>query len=160
MVKKKALKKATKEEIASPPHPEDVLELDELWSFVQSKRFQVWIWVAINRRTRQIVGHYCGDRSDESCKAFWEGIPIEYRQCHSYSDFWASYEVMIDSGKHQSVGKESGETAHIERWFNTLRQRLGRFVRKTLSFSKCHWMHEYVLELFIRRYNNEIATGA
>jgi len=31
--------------------------------------------------------------------------------------------------------RESGETAHVERWKNTLRQRLARFVRLTLSFS-------------------------
>ncbi len=31
--------------------------------------------------------------------------------------------------------RETGETAHVERWKNTLRQRLARFVRMTLSFS-------------------------
>jgi hypothetical protein len=34
------------------------------------------------------------------------------------------------------VVKETGETAHVERWNNTLRQRLARFLRMTLSFSK------------------------
>ena len=34
----------------------------------------------------------------------------------------------------RAVGKETGETAHVERWNNTLRQRLARFVRKTLAF--------------------------
>jgi IS1 family transposase len=34
------------------------------------------------------------------------------------------------------VGKETGETAHIERLNNTWRQRLSRLVRQTLSFSK------------------------
>ncbi len=37
---------------------------------------------------------------------------------------------------HTAVGKETGETAHVERWNNTLRQRLARFVRMTLSFSR------------------------
>ena len=35
---------------------------------------------------------------------------------------------------------ETGETAHVERWKNTLRQRLARFVRMTLSFSKSEIM--------------------
>ena len=35
------------------------------------------------------------------------------------------------------MGKETGETAHIERWNNILRQQLARFLRKALSFSKC-----------------------
>ncbi|CAD7851862.1 MAG: hypothetical protein, partial [Olavius algarvensis Gamma 1 endosymbiont] len=39
--------------------------------------------------------------------------------------------------QHRPVGKETGETNHVERWNNTLRQHLSRFVCKTLSFSKC-----------------------
>ena len=38
--------------------------------------------------------------------------------------------------RHQPVGKESGLTSYIERLNNTLRQRISRLVRKTLSFSK------------------------
>src|SRR3989440_1652556 len=48
---------------------------------------------------------------------------------------------------------ETGETAHVERWKNTLRQRLARFVRMTLSFSKSVVMHEACLLLFLHRYN-------
>jgi len=47
-------------------------------------------------------------------------------------------------------------TAHIERWNNTLQKQLARFVRKTLSFSKCIKMHEICLKLFTRRYNTEL----
>ena len=38
--------------------------------------------------------------------------------------------------RHQPVGKESRLTSYIERLNNTLRQRISRLVRKTLSFSK------------------------
>jgi insertion element IS1 protein InsB len=34
---------------------EDILELDELWSFVGSKAEQRWLWLALCRRTRQVV---------------------------------------------------------------------------------------------------------
>jgi IS1 family transposase len=54
---------------------------------------------------------------------------------------------------HSAVGKETGETAHVERWNNTLRQRLARFVRMTLSFSKSEVMHEACLLLFLHRYH-------
>jgi IS1 family transposase len=60
--------------------------------------------------------------------------------------------------QHSAVGKETGETAHVERWNNTLRQRLARFVRKTLSFSKSLFMHEACLSLFLHRYNLERAA--
>ena len=46
----------------------------------------------------------------------------------------------------RTVGKETGETAHVERWNNTLRQRLARFVRKTLAFSKSDHFHQLALK--------------
>jgi insertion element IS1 protein InsB len=55
--------------------------------------------------------------------------------------------------QHTAVGKETGETAHVERWNDTLRQRLARFVRMTLSFSKSVVMHEACLLLFLHGYN-------
>ncbi|TAK60538.1 IS1 family transposase [Methylobacter sp.] len=54
---------------------------------------------------------------------------------------------------HPSVGKETGQTAHIERWNNTLRQRLARFVRKSLAFSQTNEFHHIALQLFIHEYN-------
>ena len=132
---------------------EDVLELDELWSFVLKKANQRWVWVALCRRTRQIVAYFIGDRSETSCLQLWRRIPLAYTRCHSFSDFWETYQRIFATDRHQSVGKDSGQTAHIERWFNTLRQRLARFVRKTLSFSKSDKFHEAVFRLFVHHYN-------
>jgi IS1 family transposase len=61
--------------------------------------------------------------------------------------------LVIPAQQHTAVGKEAGATAHVERWNNTLRQRLGWFVRKTLSFSKSDRMREMCLRLFLHRYN-------
>jgi len=55
------------------------------------------------------------------------------------------------------VGKETGETAYVGRWINTLRQHLVRFVRKTLTFSKSLLMHKACLNLFLHHYNHERA---
>ena len=136
-----------------PAQENDVLELDELWSFVLKKRNKRWIWIALCRRTRQVVAYVIGDRGEETCRKLWERIPVAYRKCHTFSDFWEAYQKVFPEETHQSMGKESGQTNHIERWNNTLRQRLARFVRKTLSFSKSEFYHELVLKLFIFRYN-------
>jgi insertion element IS1 protein InsB len=130
-----------------------VLELDELWSFVLKKTNQVWIWIALCRKTRQVVAYAVGDRSEQTCHRLWEAIPAAYRIGQCYTDFWVAYRAVIPEEQHTAVGKESGETAHIERWNNTLRQRLARFVRKTLSFSKSMVMHNICLNLFLHRYN-------
>jgi IS1 family transposase len=142
-------------ETLEPPQKTDVLELDELWSFVFKKSEKRWIWIALCRRTRQIVAYYIGDRSEKSCRSLWKRIPQVYKKLCSYSDFWETYQKVFSSETHQSVGKKSGETNHVERWNNTLRQRLARFVRKTLSFSKSDIFHEIVLKLYIFYYNTE-----
>jgi len=138
-----------------PAAADDVLELDELWSFVKRKVNKRWVWVALCRRTRQIVAYYIGDRSEASCHQLWRRIPSTYRHCHSFSDFWDTYNAVFDESRHQSVGKEAGETNHLERWFNTLRQRMARFVRRTLSFSKTDHFHEMALRLFIHYHNHQ-----
>lgn len=62
-------------------------------------------------------------------------------------------EKVFPEDRHQPVGKQSGQTNHVERWNGTLRQRLGPFVRKALSFSKSEEMHEICLLLFLHYYN-------
>jgi len=49
-----------------------------------------------------------------------------------FTDYWEAYQDIIPNEPHFLVGKETGETSHVERWNNTLRQNLARFVRKTL----------------------------
>ena len=137
----------------APVEENDVLELDELWSFVLKKANKRWIWIALCRRTRQIVAYFIGDRSEASCRKLWQRIPEAYKTCCSFSDFWEAYQNVFPSDTHQAVGKESGETAHVERWNGTLRQRIARFVRKTLSFSKSDFFHDIVLKIFIHSYN-------
>ena len=157
MVEKKAERlpplSATLRAPAPQEAPQAILELDELWSFVLKKANKRWIWIALCRLTRQVVAYVIGDRSAASCRRLWEKIPEMYRVGHCYTDFWEAYQQVLPDEHHTAVGKESGETAHVERWNNTLRQRLARFVRKSLSFSKSEEMHEICLRLFLHRYN-------
>jgi insertion element IS1 protein InsB len=138
---------------APAPDTTPVLELDELWSFVGSKAEPAWIWVALDRETRQVIAGCLGDRSEESCRYLWEQVPAPWRAATCYTDFWEAYQAVIPDTQHRQAGKGTGETAHIERFNNTLRQRLGQFVRKTLSFSKSDQMHDARLQLFLHRYN-------
>ena len=139
---------------------DDVLELDELCSFVIKKRNKRWVWIALCRRTRQIVAYFIGDRSEKSCWQLFRRIPNlskDYKKCRTYSDFWQAYRKVFPTDRHKSVGKASGKTAHVERWNLTLRQRVGRFVRATLSFSKSDFFHNLAVKLFIHDYNRTVA---
>jgi len=55
------------------------------------------------------------------------------------------------------VGKDSGQTNHSERFNTTLRQRVGRLVRKTLAFSKKLENHIGAIRYFIHHYNASLA---
>jgi insertion element IS1 protein InsB len=133
------------------------IECDELWSFVGDKKRKVWIWLAIDRNTREIVGVHVGSRDKEAALKLWQSLPPVYRQCAvCYTDFWQAYTCVLPKKRHKAVGKDSGKTNHIERFNCTLRQRISRLVRKTLSFSKKLENHIGAIWIFIHHYNSEI----
>jgi IS1 family transposase len=136
-----------------------ILELDELWSFIVKKANKMWIWIAHCWKTRQVVARVIGDRSKETCLVLWNNVPEAYKAGHCFSDFWEAYQAIIPDEQLDQVGKEMGETVHIECWNCTPRQRLCRFIRKTLSFSKDIIMHTLCLDLFFYRYNLERAIS-
>ena len=149
-----------RETLAAPDPAEAVaLELDEMWSFVLKRANKRWVWVALCRATRQVVAYAIGDRSQATCRRLWAATPEAHRRSHCFSDFWEAYQLVIPVEQHTAAGKESGLTSHVERWNNTLRQRLGRFIRKSLSFSKSDMMQELCLRLFLHDYNKSLALS-
>ena len=110
--------------------------------------------MALDADTREIVGLHIGDRTRNSAKQLWSSMPSVYRQCAvCHTDFWEAYQEVLPRKRHQSVGKETGKTSYIERFNNTLRQRVGRLVRKTLSFSKKLENHIGAVWYFVHHYN-------
>ena len=133
------------------------LQADELWSFVDHKGNKQWVWLAIDERTREIVGVYIGQRDRAAARKLWASLPGVYRQCAVvYTDFWEAYETVIPSKRHRAVGKETGKTSYIERFNCTLRQRISRLVRKALSFSKKLENHIGAIWNFVHHYNSSL----
>jgi len=98
---------------------------------------QQWIWLAIDRSTREIIGVHVSDRNREGTQSLWDSIPeFTVNRQHSILIFGKLIKVCFQKNRHHAVGKETGQTNHIERFNCTLRQRIARLVRKTLSFSK------------------------
>jgi insertion element IS1 protein InsB len=122
-----------------PKQRGDVLEGDELWAFAERKCNAVWLWTALYRRTRQIAAFVLGDRSGASCRRLWGPFQVP------------TVAVVLTA----ISGKETGQMAHQERWSCTLRQRISRFMRKILSFSKSETNHELVPRWFVIQYNLE-----
>ena len=116
------------------------------------------------RRTRQVIAYAICDRSEATCRFLWNRMPEAYRKLHAYSDFYQVYLNVLPEELHEAVGKRSGQTNHIchsrcdiERFNNTLRQRLACLVRDTLSFSKDLAWHQLRVRLFLLRYNRDRA---
>jgi insertion element IS1 protein InsB len=129
-------------------------EADEMWSFVQKKANKQWIWIAMDAKTRQIIAFHVGDRRGESGKALWANIPMMYReQATFHTDQYDVYKGVIPTEQHRAITKQARKTNHIERFNNTLRQRVSRLVRETLSFSKKLANHIGAIKYFICHYN-------
>ena len=134
-----------------------VIECDELWSFVDRKKNEVYIWLAIDRKSRKIVSCFVGDRTRKSARKLWASLPEIYQQhAFAYTDFWQAYQTVIPQKRHKAVGKETGLINHIERLNNTFRQRVSRLVRESLSFSKKLNNHIGAVWYFIHGYNAEL----
>ncbi len=123
-----------------------------MWSFVYEKINKQWLWLAVLRRTRQVIAFHIGNRDLAAFKELYSKVPKEYKECQSRSDFWEAYDN-IPKKLYQKCGKETGETSQVESVNNVIRQRLGRYVRKTCSFSKSKVNHIKVTGLFLQEYN-------
>ena len=55
------------------------VQMDELWSFVDNKGNEQWVWIALDAATREIVGLHIGDRLSRSAQALFASLPPIYR---------------------------------------------------------------------------------
>jgi len=130
------------------------VEADDLASFVQKKAPKQWVWIAMDTTTRQIIAFHVGDRSHTSAEHLWAKMPPAYRQHATfYTDQYVVYAKVIPAAQHRAIHKLARKTNHIERFNNTLRQRVSRLVREALSFSKKLVNYIGAIKLFICHYN-------
>ena len=81
-------------------------------------------------------------------------MPLVYRaQATFHTDQYEAYTGMMPAERHKVITKHARKTNHIERFHNTLRQRVARLVRETLSFSKKLTHPIGAIKSFICSYN-------
>ena len=123
-------------------------EMDEMWSFVQSKRQQRWLWHAIDHQSGAVLAYVLAPHEDAALVELQRLLqPFNIR--HVYTDRWGGYLRLLDAHRH-TIGKAN--TQQIERKHLTLRTRIKRLARRTICFSKSVWLHDAVIGLFINRY--------
>ena len=87
-----------------------------MWSFVGQAKEKVWIWLALDRDSREVLGVTFGKRDAEGARALWDLLPAVYRQggvC--YTDFWEAYKKVFPSKRHKVLGKETGLIEFLNR---------------------------------------------
>jgi IS1 family transposase len=110
----------------------DALELDELVIRYRFKRHYRYLWLAISRLTRQVIGFTIGDRSSKSLQRLWFSLPADYRRKLVYSDFYEAYARWFAPWQHRPCDKGSGKTSIVEGLNNKWRNRVSGLVRKTV----------------------------
>ena len=71
--------------------PRDVIlgrlevEADEMWSFVKRKANKQWVWIAMDKQTRDIMAFHVGDRSHDSAQQLWATLPAVSREQAMFS---------------------------------------------------------------------------
>jgi len=146
-VNKSVLEQFGSTEVDVVPYIEEA-EMDEMWSFVGSKKQQRWLWHAIDHQTGQVLAYVLAPHTDAALiqlQALLAPFGIE----QFYTDNWGAYSRYLESSKH-TIGKAN--TQKVERKHLTLRTRIKRLARKTICFSKSIWLHDVVIGLFINRY--------
>jgi IS1 family transposase len=135
-------------------------EADELWSCVGKQANQPWLWMALDAKTRQVIALHVGDRSHETAKELWAKMPLVYReQARFHTDPYEAYQGVIPPAQHTAMTKKARKTHHVERLNNTLRPRVSRLVRETLSFAKKLANHIGAIKYFICHYHLTKATA-
>ncbi len=120
-------------------------------TYVRHKGYGLWVWLALCRHSRRVLAYYVGDRSTTSARRLWKRLPLPVRESALiHTDRWAAYLRVVPPGRHRCQGKP---TNHVERFNNTMRQRVAPLVRKTLSFAKTKQGLIQRVVVFLNHYN-------
>ena len=120
-------------------------EMDEMWSYIQNKKQECWLWWAIDHNTGEPLGFCFGTREHKYLDELLELLkPFKIKTV--YADGNYAYQSRI-SDSEVVVGKRNTQT--LERKHLSLRTWCSRLVRKGIRFSKDFTMHKIVIALII-----------
>jgi len=111
-----------------------------------------WVRVAYDPLHRLVIAHYIGGRGKKAARKFWNKIPYALRGSKFETDDREAYRSIVPNGQHK-VGKDL--TFYIEGFNATIRARVSRLVRKSLSFSKHDKWHNLAIAWFFWQHNLE-----
>ena len=147
------------QETLLPHEGHDEVIIDELWTFVWSKRHAAWIWIVLSRRNLQVLAFFVGKRDLHSAEQLWKQVPLPWRRDLVFTDGYRVYQALLKHNpiQHCRCLKRDpdtwGETSAVEGTNNALRQGVSYLTRKSLAFARSlHWL-QVRLHWFIHHWN-------
>jgi transposase-like protein len=88
-----------------------VLEADELWSFVGSKKNDQWLWLVMHSNTRQILAFHVGKRNKASGEALMAKLPVDLKKKLTFTQISSQLITKLSLGLNtvpsvKSLGKQ------------------------------------------------------
>ena len=105
--------------------PTVILQIDEQWSYVGSKKQQRWLFYAYEPRYKRIIVHVFGSRTKATLRSLLDKLS-GFNVSFFCTDGWEPYRDLLPQEKHIQ-GKRY--TQNIERENLNLRQQLKRLAR-------------------------------
>ena len=130
----------------------DLVQIDELYSFVESKKNKQWLLYAYAPETDEVLAWQWGDRSEATIELLYKQLDELHVELFCTDD-WKAFSAVLPLEKHL-IGKSG--TKHIEGVNTSLRARNRRLVRRTTCFSKKLKYHYLQMKLIL--YNRNYHT--
>ncbi|MGV3599174.1 MAG: IS1 family transposase [Bacteroidota bacterium] len=126
------------------------IEMDELYLYIKKKKSKRWLWLALCRDTKRIVGFHVGGRGQKALKTLYNSISVI--ECSNYyTDGHAPYKNVLPKKKHSTA---TGQTNTIEGINSAIRHYLARFRRRSKCYSKSMRMVEVTIQLMMYKYDS------
>ncbi len=78
--------------------PVSIMEIDEMHSYIQSKKNYCWIWIAVDRAGKRYLDFVIGNRGTETGLRLWDKVK-ELETDFYCTDYWKSYAEFIPEKK-------------------------------------------------------------
>lgn len=123
--------KAGKAPPLNPKSDSGVVMIDEMWHFINGKENKLWLWRAIDGKTRRPLAWELGDRSADTLKRLIERV--DDGECVFVTDEYEPYFKHLPEDRH-FYGKDI--TFPIEQSNSDIRHWLARFIRRSKSTTR------------------------
>nr|WP_228016798.1 IS1 family transposase [Synechocystis sp. LEGE 06083] len=133
-----------------------VVELDQLWHFLQAKKNKLWIWKAYEHVTGRLINWELGNRDSQTLSRLLERL-AKWKVTVYCTDDWKPYQQLLDEHPDGFHVISKRETVGIERNNSDNRPWFARFHRRTKVIPKSAYMVEITMAIFAKfRVNGSI----